>query len=46
MYDIAVPDGVQITCLYDMDVPRPETFNEAYLYEGQSHWVKICVTKR
>lgn len=22
-----------ITCLYDMDIPRPDTFNEAYLYE-------------
>lgn len=25
----------QITCLYDMDIPRPDTFNETYLYEGQ-----------
>jgi len=25
---------VQITCLYDMDIPRPDNFNEAYLYEG------------
>jgi len=24
----------QITCLYDMDIPRPENFNETYLYEG------------
>jgi hypothetical protein len=24
----------QITCLYDMDIPRPDNFNEAYLYEG------------
>ncbi|KHN93898.1 Protein kinase-like domain protein [Metarhizium album ARSEF 1941] len=24
-----------ITCLYDMDIPRPETFNETYLYEGR-----------
>ncbi|GAB0145584.1 Subtilisin-like proteinase Spm1 [Epichloe bromicola] len=23
----------QITCLYDMDVPRPDVFNETYLYE-------------
>ncbi|CAI6342394.1 unnamed protein product [Periconia digitata] len=23
----------QITCLYDMDIPRPENFNECYLYE-------------
>ncbi|OAL63148.1 hypothetical protein A7C99_5537 [Trichophyton rubrum] len=22
-----------ITCLYDMDIPRPENFNEVYLYE-------------
>ncbi|KAF2861357.1 mitogen-activated protein kinase spm1 [Piedraia hortae CBS 480.64] len=22
-----------ITCLYDMDIPRPDNFNEAYLYE-------------
>ncbi|KAH8680557.1 mitogen-activated protein kinase SLT2/MPK1-like protein [Xylariales sp. PMI_506] len=22
-----------ITCLYDMDIPRPDSFNEAYLYE-------------
>ncbi|KAL2109378.1 hypothetical protein VUR80DRAFT_2544 [Thermomyces stellatus] len=22
-----------ITCLYDMDIPRPENFNETYLYE-------------
>jgi len=22
-----------ITCLYDMDIPRPESFNEVYLYE-------------
>jgi serine/threonine protein kinase len=26
-------DGLQITCLYDMDIPRPETYNECYLYE-------------
>ena len=26
----------QITCLYDMDIPRPENFNETYLYEGKS----------
>jgi hypothetical protein len=25
---------VQITCLYDMDIPRPDNFNETYLYEG------------
>lgn len=27
--------NVQITCLYDMDIPRPENFNETYLYEGR-----------
>jgi hypothetical protein len=27
-------DAVQITCLYDMDIPRPDNFNECYLYEG------------
>ena len=26
----------QITCLYDMDIPRPDNFNETYLYEGKS----------
>lgn len=25
---------LQITCLYDMDIPRPDNFNETYLYEG------------
>ncbi|KAI9367490.1 kinase-like domain-containing protein [Aspergillus egyptiacus] len=24
-----------ITCLYDMDIPRPENFNETYLYEAE-----------
>lgn len=27
---------VQITCLYDMDIPRPDNFNETYLYEGNA----------
>jgi len=27
---------LQITCLYDMDIPRPENFNETYLYEGKA----------
>ena len=27
-------NGAQITCLYDMDIPRPDNFNETYLYEG------------
>ena len=26
---------MQITCLYDMDIPRPDNFNETYLYEGE-----------
>lgn len=26
--------SVKITCLYDMDIPRPDNFNETYLYEG------------
>ncbi|KAK9858928.1 hypothetical protein MYU51_015763 [Penicillium brevicompactum] len=25
--------AAQITCLYDMDIPRPDNFNETYLYE-------------
>ena len=29
------PDMFQITCLYDMDIPRPDNFNETYLYEGK-----------
>ena len=28
-------DTAQITCLYDMDIPRPDNFNETYLYEGE-----------
>lgn len=28
--------ALQITCLYDMDIPRPDNFNETYLYEGMS----------
>lgn len=28
-------DLLQITCLYDMDIPRPDNFNETYLYEGK-----------
>lgn len=27
-------DLEQITCLYDMDIPKPDNFNETYLYEG------------
>ena len=27
-------DKGQITCLYDMDIPRSDNFNETYLYEG------------
>jgi mitogen-activated protein kinase 7 len=29
-------DREKITCLYDMDIPRPDSFNETYLYEGTS----------
>jgi hypothetical protein len=30
-------DGVmQITCLFDMDIPRADNFNECYIYEGTS----------
>jgi len=34
----------QITCLYDMDIPKPDNFNETYLYEGawlQSVWLMM-----
>lgn len=31
--------SLQITCLYDMDIPRPENFNETYLYEGRLGFV-------
>ena len=31
---------MQITCLYDMDIPRPDNFNETYLYEGMPHRVE------
>ena len=31
---VFVNTSPQITCLYDMDIPRPENFNETYLYEG------------
>jgi hypothetical protein len=30
----------QITCLYDMDIPRPDNFNETYLYEGATLSIK------
>ena len=29
-------EPLKITCLYDMDIPRPDNFNETYLYEGTS----------
>lgn len=32
---LADPAPLQITCLYDMDIPRPDNFNETYLYEGR-----------
>ena len=28
-----------ITCLYDMDIPRPDNFNETYLYEGEAYTI-------
>ncbi|EEH36530.2 mitogen-activated protein kinase MKC1 [Paracoccidioides lutzii Pb01] len=31
-----------ITCLYDMDIPRPENFNETYLYEGKCFLLMEC----
>ncbi|KAK7517717.1 SLT2-like MAP kinase protein [Phyllosticta citricarpa] len=31
-----------ITCLYDMDIPRPENFNECYLYEGMYTQLMEC----
>ena len=31
---------MQITCLYDMDIPRPDNFNETYLYEGMPRRVE------
>lgn len=34
-------DRIQITCLYDMDIPRPENFNETYLYEGEFAFQQI-----
>jgi hypothetical protein len=32
---------VQITCLYDMDIPRPDNFNECYLYEGTTFRIVV-----
>jgi hypothetical protein len=34
-YEI-MSDRIQITCLYDMDIPKPDNFNECYIYEGTS----------
>jgi serine/threonine protein kinase len=34
--------ALQITCLYDMDIPRPDNFNETYLYEGR-YTLWICL---
>lgn len=36
---------MQITCLYDMDIPRPENFNETYLYEGEDMLLHVPVIK-
>ena len=33
-----------ITCLYDMDIPRPDNFNETYLYEGKA--IKGIISRR
>ncbi|KAK4188060.1 kinase-like domain-containing protein [Podospora australis] len=30
-----------ITCLYDMDIPRPDSFNETYLYEGADKYLMM-----
>jgi hypothetical protein len=32
---VDMANQAQITCLYDMDIPRPDNFNETYLYEGR-----------
>lgn len=32
-----------ITCLYDLDIPRPENFNETYLYEGEITRIPLSV---
>lgn len=33
----------QITCLYDMDIPRPDNFNECYLYEGMAPFAPCLI---
>ena len=33
-FENCADETVKITCLYDMDIPRPDNFNETYLYEG------------
>lgn len=38
------PVAIQITCLYDMDIPRPDNFNETYLYEGTYRSLAPCAT--
>jgi hypothetical protein len=37
--------AIQITCLYDMDIPRPDNFNETYLYEGTHRSLAPCATR-
>jgi len=32
-----------ITCLYDMDIPRPDSFNECYLYEGEHTYASAVI---
>ena len=34
-----------ITCLYDMDIPRPDNFNETYLYEGKKFGYSVGAVK-
>jgi ATP-dependent RNA helicase DDX18/HAS1 len=36
-HDTMLNSVAQITCLYDMDIPRPDNFNECYLYEGADY---------
>jgi hypothetical protein len=33
---------LKITCLFDMDIPRPDNFNETYLYEGMLILHPLC----
>ena len=42
-WEIADSSLLQITCLYDMDIPRPDNFNETYLYEGKLPHPNYCI---